>query len=58
MRVTPHYSPVFFARTSRRNVQWSFRPEGRGGVLYGTLSTPMGESAAERCRSQAAVEFW
>ena len=44
--LSPHFSPVFVARVPRCRAQWGFRPEGRGGVLDGTSSTPRGENIA------------
>jgi hypothetical protein len=56
--VSPHFSPEFVARAARRNTQLGSRPEGRGAVPRGTLSTPRRENTAGGGTSQAAAEGW
>ena len=53
---SPHISPAFVARAARRCAQWGFRPEGRGGVLDSTPSTPRRENTAGCGASPAAAE--
>jgi hypothetical protein len=38
--LSPHFSPGFVSRATRRRGQAGFLTRGRGGVLCGTLSTP------------------
>ena len=58
MKVNPHISPAFVARPESCSEMWCLRPEGRGIVLDGTLSSPMRENAADCCRFAAAAESW
>ncbi len=56
--VNPHISPGFVARSESCGEMWCLRPEGRGRVLDGTWSTPMGANAADCCRFPAAAGSW
>ena len=55
---SPHISPDFVARAARCRAQRGFRPEGRGGVLDRTSSTPRRENTAGCGASPAAVDSW
>ncbi len=54
----PPISPGAVARVARCGAQRCFGPEGRGGVLYSTSSTPRRESAAGCSASSAAAGNW